>query len=210
MTLADPPISQQFLLEDADWQFYEALLRRIGDRRIFVTYDSGRLEIMSPSYRHDRHSRRLALLINIISEELRIPILGGGSTTFRRKDLDKGLEPDECFYVQNVSRVIGKEELDLSVDPPPDLAVEVEVTRRLLPRMPIYQSLGVPELWRDDGEHVEVYVLDRVGDYRPVSRSLSFPDFPIDQIDHLLAMSKSLDDMNWTLAIRSWAKQNLR
>src|SRR5690349_2537220 len=99
--LPEQPL-QQFVLDDISWELYDAILKAIGDRRVFVTYDRGRLELMSPSYQHDKRGRRMALLINILAEELQIPIEGGGSTTFRRQDLEQGLEPDEYFYVQNV------------------------------------------------------------------------------------------------------------
>src|SRR5436309_15628351 len=101
MTVAAPPIEQHFLLDDADWELYDMLLRRVGDRRVFLTYDQGRLEFMSPSYEHDLRGYLIALLINVIAEELDVPIRGAGSTTFRRKDLDRGLEPDRCSYIAN-------------------------------------------------------------------------------------------------------------
>src|SRR5207248_5409431 len=115
---------QRFLLEDADWQLYESLLQRVGHRHIFIRYDHGRLELMSPSFKHDRRGRAICILSNVLAEELNIPIQGGGSTTFRRQDLDQGLEPDECFYVKNVEHIRERDEINLSVDPPPDLALE--------------------------------------------------------------------------------------
>jgi Uma2 family endonuclease len=210
MTLADPPISQQFLLDDVDWDFYEALLERVGDRHIFVTYDSGRLELMSPSYQHDKRSRYIGLIINAVAVELGIRMQGGGSTTFKRKELEKGLEPDQCFYVKNVDPIIGKRTLDLSVDPPPDLAIEVEVTRRMLPRLPIYRALGVAEIWRDDGKHIHVDVLQADGNYREVTTSPSFPMLPIKQVDCFLASIDETDEMTWTREVRAWMQQHLK
>ena len=209
MTLASPPIEQQFLLEDADWELYEAILERVGDRHIFVTYDRGRLELMSPSYKHDKRGRRIALIINILAEELQIPIEGGGSTTFRRQDLDKGLEPDECFYVQNVNRIVGKSEIDLSLDPPPDLAIEVEISRRMIKRVPIYESMGVPEIWRDDGKQVRVFQLGTDGHYHQTECSASFPMMPLEQIERLLELANCMDQMNWTRTVRKWIRENL-
>jgi Uma2 family endonuclease len=210
MTLADPPISQQFLLEDTDWEFYEALLEQIGDRHIFVTYDDGRLELMSPSYEHDQRSRYIGLLINIVAVQLGIPIKGAGSCTFKRKDLKKGLEPDQCFYVKNVGRIIGKRKLNLSIDPPPDLAIEVEVTRRMLPRLPIYRALGIPEIWRDDGKRIHVEVLQADGKYIEVRNSPSFPTLPMKEVDRFLAMWFSKDETSWTLEVQAWVQKNLK
>jgi Uma2 family endonuclease len=209
MTLAAPPIEQRFVLEDVDWQFYEDLLERVGDRHIFITYDRGRLELMSPSWEHAKRGRRIGLLISILAEELEIPIEGGGSTTFRREDLQRGLEPDECFYVKNVDRVRGKRKIDLSVDPPPDLVIEVEISRRMLARLPLYEALGVPELWRDDGQHVRVFTLGTDGRYHEAEHSPSFPMLPVEQLSRLLETGIATDEMNWMRNVRRWVKKNL-
>jgi len=208
MTTTALPSEQQFVLDDVDWQFYESLLDRFGDRHIFITYDRGRLELMSPSFKHDKRGRLIGLLIAVLAE-LAIPIQGGGSTTFRRKDLDKGLEPDECFYIKNVDRILGKDEIDLSVDPPPDLAIEVEISRRMIERVPLYESLGVPELWRDDGEHIRVFQAGDDGHYQPANRSASFPMISLEQMDRLLATAATTDEMNWMRTVRAWVRSHL-
>jgi Uma2 family endonuclease len=209
-TTSDSSPEQSFVLDDVDWTFYETLLDRVADRHVFVTYDRGRLELMSPSFRHDKRARCLGLLVNIVAEELGIPLQGGGSTTFRRKDLDKGLEPDQCFYVKNVNRIVGREAIDLAVDPPPDLAIEVEISRRMIKRVPLYESMGVPELWRDDGNHVRVFQLGADGTYQPATRSPSFPTFPLDQLDHLLELARTTDEMNWMRTVRQWVRSNVQ
>lgn len=207
-TLADP-IEQHFRLDCVDWNFYETLLDQLGDRHVFVTFHDGSIELMSPSWKHDKRGRRLGVLVNILAEELNIPIEGGGSTTFKREDALAGLEPDECFYVANFERVKGKSEIDLTVDPPPDLAIEVEVSRRMIARMPIYAALKIPEIWRDDGKNIHFHVLADDGSYREVQQSVSFPMMPIDQIDRFLDLAKTIDEMNWTRAVRQWVKANL-
>ncbi|MGE5607935.1 MAG: Uma2 family endonuclease [Bacillota bacterium] len=209
MTTASIPSEQRFLLDDVDWPFYESLLQRVGDRHIFVTYDRGRLELMSPSWKHDKRARLIGLIVNIVAEDLRIPFEGGGSTTFRREDLQQGLEPDQCFYIQHVAQIRGKDEIDLASDPPPDLAVEVEISQRMVRRIPIYQSLGVPELWRDDGRHVRVYHLEGDGEYHELEHSVAFPMLSTVQIDYLLDLARNTDEMNWTTAVREWVRKNL-
>src|SRR5688500_8470559 len=118
MTVAISQPEQHFVLDGMDWAAYEALLRAMEDRRVFVTYDRGRVELMSPSWEHESRAEAIGQTIRILAEELNIPIKGGGSTTFRREDLDRGLEADKCFYVRNEARVRGKRKLDLSIDPP--------------------------------------------------------------------------------------------
>src|SRR4051794_37130457 len=130
-TLAEPTATneQRFRLDWVDWDFYEYVLDKLGDRHLFVTFDDGSIELMSPSYKHDVRGRCLGLLVNVLAEELQVRLKGAGSTTFQRKDLKIGLEPDQCFYIKNFERIRGKDKIDLAVDPPPDLAIEIEVSR---------------------------------------------------------------------------------
>src|SRR3954463_6514498 len=116
MTKLAEPVEQCFQIDFVEWDFYEYVLDQIGDRHVFVTFDDGSIELMSPSFKHDKRGRHLGLLVNILGEELRIPMQGGGSTTFKRKDQKAGLEPDECFYIKNVALIQGHDEIDLAVD----------------------------------------------------------------------------------------------
>jgi Uma2 family endonuclease len=202
LSLAAPLSEQQYILEDVDWAFYERLLEQVAERRVFVTYDQGRLELMSPSWKHDRAAHLLTVFIGVVSDELDIPIVGGGSTTFRRQDLAKGLEPDRCFYVANVAKVLGREEIDLAVDPPPDLVIEVEISRRLLDRIGIYAQLGVPELWRSDCDHVRMFQLQPDGEYSEIFTSLAFPGLTTQVINEALSQSHGIDETSWARQVR--------
>ena len=102
------PAESSFLLRDVSWRFYETCLAEIGDRAIRLTYHRGNLEMMSPSKEHERCKRAMGRIIEALTEELNIPIQSAGSTTWRRKDLACGLEPDECYYVQHESAVRGR------------------------------------------------------------------------------------------------------
>lgn len=210
-TLAEPTQSteQQFRLDFVDWDFYEHVLEQVGDRHVFVTFFDGSIELMSPSWEHDKRGRRLGLLVSVLSEELGIDIEGGGSTTFKLEERKVGLEPDECFYVKNAERVRGKKKIDLSVDPPPDLAIEVEVSRRMIKRLPLYAVLRVREIWRDDGQHVHIHTLGDDGEFRETKQSDSFPMMPLEQINRFLDLAESTTEMNWVRTVRQWVKQNL-
>jgi Uma2 family endonuclease len=165
---------QHFVMEDASWELYEKFLKDIGDRPVRVTYDEGRMEIMSPLPEHDWVKTFIGSLIQFLAFELNTPILSWGSTTFRRRDKEKGLEPDECFYFRDEPRMRGKKRVNLRKDPPPELVVEVEVTSRSVPREPIYAALGVPEMWRVRGEKIQC--LHLIGDqYQIRKMSLAFP-----------------------------------
>ncbi len=207
MTVATPPISPEgnaVIIDGVDWETYSRLLGLLGDKHVFLTYDRGRLEIMSPSRKHDKCGRYLGLLVHLLADGFDMALDGGGSTTYRRQDLERGLEPDECFYIANEQKVRGKEEIDLSIDPPPDLAIEVEISRRLKERQDIYAALGVPELWCFDGATLRVLLLSSDGAYRPSDRSLSFPQVPVGEIERLAKLAWTMDEIRWARAVRGW------
>jgi Uma2 family endonuclease len=218
MTVAASPIlhavrssnGAPVLLHGISWQTYETLLREIGEQHIFLTYDRGDLEIMAPSNFHERYKKVVGRLIDVLTMEIRIPMLSGGSTTFRREDLEKGLEPDECYYVQHEKQMRQKWEIDLTRDPPPDLVLEMDYTHHALDRESVYAALGVPEIWRCNGSRLECLLLAPNGSYRISTNSLAFPFLPIAQIERFMLLSTSMPETELMLAFRDWVKQNIR
>jgi Uma2 family endonuclease len=172
---AYPEVVEHIVLYDVPWEGYEALLEAFGDRRLRHSYDDGVLEIMSPLKRHDRNKKLLARLLEMAAYELDIEIQGIGSTTLRKERRRKGLEPDECYYVEHEPQVRFEEDYDPDRDPPPDLAIEVDVTHSEVGRMEIYAGLGVPEVWRLKDDHLTYYRLSRDGKYVRTPRSKAFP-----------------------------------
>jgi Uma2 family endonuclease len=193
------------VLSGIAWRTYEALLADLSDGRVRLTYDRGSLEIMAPTFNHERSKRKIGRVVETLAEEINQPIVSGGSTTFRREDLARGLEPDDCFYLANVPAILGKLEIDLRVDPPPDLALEIEVSRSVLDRLGIYAALGVPELWCYDGHHLKVFVL-RAGAYVPSAVSPAFPMVDMGRLEVFLSESIGLDDGGLVKAFRAWLK----
>jgi Uma2 family endonuclease len=201
---------QRFLLHDVGWHGYETMLQLIGDRPIRLTYDRGDLELMSPSRKHEKSKRLHGILIQAIAEELEIPCTGEGSTTWRRQDLDRGLEPDECFYFyDHAEQLADKAEIDLGTDPPPDLAIEIDITRSSLNRQGIYAALGVPELWWFDGESFRVFRLRDDRTYEPCTTSPTFPFLPLDEVVRLLEQGATMDQSRWGRMVRAWVRNEL-
>ena len=159
-------IERRVLLSNISWETYERLLLELDNRPIRLTYDRGDLEIMTPTHRHEACKSLARRKIDAMTEVLNVPIKSGGSTTFQRPDLERANEPDECYWVQSEARMRGKLEIDLLVDPPPDLVLEAEVSRSILDRLDILASLGVGEVWRYDGERLSIHVLGNDGKYR--------------------------------------------
>ena len=165
-----------------------ALRRNLGESPIRLTYDGSNLEIMSPSRGHEMASRFLGRMIGNMAVELNLPISTGGSTTFQRADLERGLEPDECFWIANEMAVREKLEIDLATDPPPDLAIEIDISPSRLDRPRVYAALRVPEIWRYDGEELNIDLLQADGEYRSSATSLSFPFLPVNELARFLSL----------------------
>ena len=200
-------MQQHIVLDDVSWDLYEHLLEEVGNRPIRMTYDDGRLEIMSPLPKHDRWSRRIGTMIQLTCLELDIPMVPLGSTTFRDAIKKKGLQPDECYYIRNAEAGHRMEEaFDPAVDPPPDLAVEVDITRRSVARQPVHAALGVPELWRYDGRQLTVLALGPGGHYEPRGDSLSFPFLPIPALEKSLERLRTENDTAVMREFQQWVR----
>ncbi len=199
---------ERAVLYDVTWEEYTRLLRVFARRRsVRLTYDRGVLEIMTPLYRHDNLASFLGFLIGALTEELHLPIARGGSTTLRRRRRRRGLEPDQCFWIANEPGVRGRHRLNLRVDPPPDLAVEVDVTRSSLNRLAIYAALGVPEVWRLDVPGLTFYVLQADGQYATSSNSRSFPLVSAADLTGFLALLGREEENEILRQFRAWVRQ---
>ena len=162
-------------LYNISWEEYEAFLNEFDEQpHVRLSYDNGRLDLMTVSLEHEKIKALLPHIILMLALELNLNFLGAGSSTLRKKQQAKGTDPDDCYYFKNYQQISGKKRLDLSVDPPPDLAIEVDITNRSIHKFPIYAALEVPELWRHNGEEVFFYELVDE-DYLEVSHSRLFP-----------------------------------
>jgi Uma2 family endonuclease len=202
---------QHIVLDNVSWELYEHLLKEIGDRPIRLTYDSGDLEIMSPLPEHEDISRMLCFMVLELALASDRPARMLGSTTFRRKLLKRGLEPDECFYIQSLPRVRGRRRLALPKDPPPDLAIEVDITGRSLDRLPIYAALKVPEIWHYRGGRLRCVLLNESGEYNESQTSRAFPTIRPSELLRFVKLALTGDHMTAAKAFRQWLRrQNLK
>jgi Uma2 family endonuclease len=201
---------QRVVLGHVSWETYESLLADHADARSpRFTYSEGMLEIMSPSSEHEKLNQVLATIADLVAEEQETEFECLGSTTFRRQDLDRGTEPDSCFYIQNVERIRGKREIDLRVDPPPDLVIEVEITSPAVAKLPLYARLRVPEIWLHDGRAPRILRLS--GDqYEDCDRSGVLPSLTQSVLLEFCEQSKTLTTLAWRRMVRTWAKQQPR
>jgi Uma2 family endonuclease len=197
------------VLRDIDWNGYRSIAESVGESHVRLTYDRGNLEFMTLSHGHERWSGLLGRLIEALTEELDVACQSGGSTTLDREDLERGLEPDRCYYLEHEAAVRDKDQIDLAVDPPPDLAIEVDISRSSLSRMNIYAALGVPEVWRFDGETLRVYRLADQGRYVASEQSPHFPMLPLAEVQAFLLRRNTMDETRLVKSFRAWVRELL-
>lgn len=209
MTAALTTPHSQVVLQTVSWTTYQALIHDLesepGKR---LTYDQGKLEIMVPLPPHEAYKSLLARLVEVTTEEAAVEIRSLGSTTWSREDLQKGLEADECYYIQHEQAVRGKDEIDLTVDPPPDLAIEVDNTSSSMNRMAIYAALGIPEVWRFDGETLTISHLVQ-GRYVAQENSEVLPILQRADILRFLQTSQTMGETSWIREFRQWVRTKL-
>lgn len=206
MIVKRPNPAQCFLIENLSWDDYEQLLKVFDDRRFPHTYADGVLEIMTLSQEHEWTKKILARFIENLSVELKVRITSSGSTTLKRQLKDRGLEPDESYYVANYAVVRGLKRINLNRHPPPDLVVEVDVTNKSLDRLEPYAKLGVPEIWQHDDKGVRF--LRRASDttYRAAKHSLAFPAVGSIDIKRFLDLQERLDEFDLINEFIAWAR----
>lgn len=204
----DVPPGQRVLLHRVSWQEFEAILDEIGEHRnTRLAYSRGTLEIVAPLPEHEIAKGIVGDLVKILLEELELDCEVYGSTTFKRSDMEQGIEPDESFYIQNQAQMVGRDRIDLTVDPPPDLAIEIDVTSKT--QLAAYQALGVPELWRYENRRLRIDLLQN-GQYVQSDSSLTFPDLPvIDLITEYVHRSRTIGRSPALRAFRLWVKEQL-
>jgi Uma2 family endonuclease len=197
---------QRIQLQKINWNEFEAILDELGDKRACrIAYSDGVLEIRMPLAEHEVDKELIGDMVKILLEELDIDNECFGSTTFKRQDVAKGIEPDQCFYVENHAVMIGKRRVDLTVDPPPDLAIEVDVTSKT--GLDAYQSLGVPELWCLEGGQLRISLLQD-GQYQDTNSSPHFPNFPIiEGISQFLDRSQTEGRSQTLKTFRQWVRE---
>jgi len=179
------PAETRTLLENVRWETYVELSEQRRGSVPRMTYFEGMLELMNPRRQHENIGRIIGRMVETYSEVHAIEIQSVASTTFKRKEIKKGFEADESYYVQHAEQIRVKEEVDLRVDPPPDLVIEVEITTSAIPKMVLFAEMGVPEVWRHDGEQLAMYRLTGT-EYQAINESMALPGLTIAMMETVL------------------------
>jgi Uma2 family endonuclease len=202
------PAGNQLLLRNVDWVSFEQLLEELGDNRgTRLSFSDNTVEIMSPMAAHENDKRIIGRIVETILEEMGVEYASLGSTTFKNEQMTQAVEPDECFYIQNEEKTRGKAKIDLDKDPPPDLAIEIDLTSRT--RFNNYEKLGVPELWRFNGKSLNINILEN-GIYIESSQSRQFPNIPLKEaIPRFVEESKTHGRSKMIKSFKLWLKDYL-
>jgi Uma2 family endonuclease len=199
---------QRFVLDNVTWQQYEEIGKALENRAgLRITYDQGTLELMTTSRIHEIYKTRLGRILETLCEEFNLPMEPAGNMTFKRQDLARGLEPDQCYWISHESQVRGQLEWNPASDPPPDLVIEIEISRGAQDRMSIYAALGVPEVWRFDGESLVACLLQSGGSYKQADRSPTFPAVPLMELIRFFTPSAEVDYLSGIREFRSWVRE---
>ena len=199
--------ADRILLYSIDWQQFENILKDLGEHRAArIAYDNGTLEIMTPLPEHEYYKEAIGIAVQDIAEELEINYESYGSTTWRQEKKIAGVEADNCFYFQNEALVRGRLDVNLNQDPPPDLALEIDITSKSLDRFGIYARLGVPEIWCYDSGELKIYQLQD-GEYVESQISMVFPSLPIRELPKLIEQNRGDGRLAIRRAVRQWVRE---
>lgn len=197
---------QRTVLHNISWETFEALLAETGeDRGSRFAYEDGTLEIMTPLFEHENPKSNFGNFIIALAEELEIEVRSAGSTTLKRRIAKRGIEPDNCYYIQNELAIRGRETLNLETDPSPDLAIEIDITSSSVNKLGIYSALGIAELWRYNGQDLKFYQL-REGQYVECEFSIAFPIVSVSDISRFIQQSKTIGEIALLKSFRAWVR----
>jgi Uma2 family endonuclease len=202
-----PTAEQHIVLSNIDWDTYILFSDRIGERNIRCNYNGVDLELMTISPEHERAKSLLGRLLEALTEEMDIDVAGFGSMTCRRQDLAHGFEPDECYWIAHEPQVRSSDHIDLTRDPPPDLMLEVEISRSFVDRLALAARLGVAEVWRWDGEMLRVMLLRPDGRYSESEQSRALPFLPVAEFARFLHRNTAQSDTKWLQSFRAWVRE---
>ncbi|HQU85377.1 MAG TPA: Uma2 family endonuclease [Pyrinomonadaceae bacterium] len=198
-------IEEHVILSGVSWKTYESLMKEHEDRSVpRFTYNRGCLEIYMPSQKHEKKAEFLTDIVKTFAEEREIELLSIRSTTFKKDELEKGAEPDGCFYLQSYDKVFGMQKIDLEQFPP-DLVLEIDIFSPSIDRLPIYAAFKIPEIWRFQKDEVKIYIFDGEK-YAEKAESIAFPKATSEKLTNLLAESETEKRSAWLKKVREAAR----
>jgi Uma2 family endonuclease len=202
------PAATEITFHNVSWEEYEELLEEVGEASgLRISYDEGTLNVMTLSAKHEYYERFLEKMLGCVIVRLGINIRSFGSATMRKQKKRKGNEPDLCFYVQTAGVIGNRIELDFESDPPPDVAVEIDIHHDSRKKFSIYAGLEVPELWRFNGDALTIHLLAEES-YEEVDASRALPMLTAEVLTGFLAQLRDEGDFNTLIAFDVWLQSH--
>ena len=199
-------IEEHVVLRGVSWNVYEQLMKEHESRSVpRFTFNQGCLEIYMPSQKHEEKATFLEKIVEIIAEERGIEWRNIRSTTFKKENVEKGVEPDGCFYLQSYEQVFGMQKIDLELFPP-DLVIEVDIFSPSINRFPIYAEFKVPEIWRYSNDEVKIYLFDGEN-YLESNESRALSKITGESLTRLLTESETIKRSAWLKNLRDWVRE---
>lgn len=199
-------LEMRSVIRGVSWDQYQAFLAALQDHSVRHSYVRGTLEMMTPSRDHDWTKSLIGRFIETMAYELDLRIQSVGSTTLQKMALERGVQPDESYYVANEPLVRARLKLNPEADPPPDLIIEVDITNSCLDRLEIFAAIGISELWRHDGKQLVFYGLSESGKYAILDRSRAFPWLISSDVQQFVSQIESSDETSLARAFAKHAK----
>ena len=200
-------LTDGILLHNIKWSTYEALLRDHPDAAMpRFTYDRGDLLIKRNSALHEQLKCNLELIVMLLTEVFEVEGRSYGSTTFKRKDLQRGFEPDSCYYFKHERRMRGRKRIYLPKDPPPELVIDIDISRPKIRKLPVFAAFGIPEVWQFDGHELHIFVLHGE-EYTKSQNSLALPKVTVEAISKFIHESLEIGLLELAKKLRAWAQQ---
>ncbi|HKY30100.1 MAG TPA: Uma2 family endonuclease [Pyrinomonadaceae bacterium] len=200
-------LTDGILLHNISWSTYESLLRDHPDAAMpRFTYDRGELLINRNSALHEQLKCTFELVVALLTEVFEIECTSYGSTTFKRKDLQRGFEPDCCFYSKHESRMRGRKRINLPKDPPPELVIDINISSPSIRKLPVFAAFGIPEAWQFAGDELHIFVLHDQ-EYTESKNSLVLPQVTGEAISKFILESLEIGRLEWVKKLQAWARQ---
>ncbi|AMV38002.1 Uma2 family endonuclease [Planctomyces sp. SH-PL62] len=192
------------------WAFYSQFVDGLPERSgVRAAFDGEAMEIMVKGPLHEDFRALLGRFVEEVATEPGVAFLGLGETTWKRGDVERGLESDQCYFfdaekVATAQAALRRRWNDVAAYPNPDLAIEIDLSPSLIDRPAIYAALGVAEVWRFDGAIVRIERLTEAGGYDPAARSGWLP-VAADEILTWITADDAADRGVWVRRLRAWA-----
>jgi Uma2 family endonuclease len=197
---------QRVVFHDVPWQTYVGLLNARGEGLVRLTFHRGVLEIMTLSKLHEILSEVLDNLVKVLVKEYGLEVQSVGSMTMHAEELQSGAEADKAYYIRHEEVVRDREEYDPAIDPPPDLAVEVDLSSSSSRRMLVFAELGIPEVWRYDGERLDFRSLGQDGKYHAIERSIAFPGLSAADLESFVHRRGTMGEIALDEELAKWVR----